>query len=131
VEPGAGRLAEIRERRHRIDGGHRRRPHSRDDRGDSAALELLRDGGYEHPEVAVGRHLPRLEAEQPGGFLHRRMSVLGEHDCPAPGAMAGGDEGREGRGRGGVLDVAVPAGRQSKELGQPVHDVRLELGRGG
>jgi len=52
-----------------------------------------------------------------------------EHD-PAGERLSGGRQGCERRGRGRVLDVAVPLPRQSQQLCEPVHRHDLELGRG-
>ena len=57
--------------------------------------------------------------------------MLGTDDDAPPRRFSGGRQGRDRRGRGGVLDVSVPGGRKSQELCCPVESQKLELGRGG
>jgi hypothetical protein len=56
--------------------------------------------------------------------------MLGADDDVAAGHMTRGNQRRERRGRGRVLDVAVPTHGKAEQLPHPVGNPQLELGRG-
>ena len=57
--------------------------------------------------------------------------MLGADDDAATRGLARSGERRDRRGRGGVLDMAVPAAGQPEQLRGPVQRQTLELRRGG
>ena len=70
-----------------------------------------------------------------GGDVDGERAGLGLEAAAAErvvgGALAGGDEGDEGAGGGGVLDDAVEGGGEAGHLADPVEDDVLDLGDGG
>src|SRR5512132_76449 len=56
------------------------------------------------------------------------MRVLRAEHHPAREGLPGRGQRRERRGRGRILDVAVPLAREPEQLSQPVHRHQLELG---
>ena len=116
------------------------------------ALHPGRERAGVHGEVAVDLDDADGVAAQPGdadGLLHRGVGLgrhvdggpLGLHAAAHRGAAAaavqGGEQGDEVGAGAGVLDDAAAGGggaeglRQAEQLGEPVHDVLLELGGGG
>ena len=127
MEPGAGALRRRGDRRQRVDCGRRSRANrGHDGGGVGQVAQLIRA----HPELLVDRHLAQPQAQHPRGLVDRRVGLLGAHDELAAGRLAGGDERRQARGRGRVLDVPVPAAGQTEQIGDPVEHDALELGRG-
>ncbi len=154
MQPDAVLLADRAELGQGVDGGRRRRP----DRGADqdrrvAAVDVALEPGGEragpHGQVLVDLDDADgvgAQAGDPDGLLHRRVG-LGGHvhggaigvDARADrgaraGAVQGGQEGDQVGAGAGVLDHAAAGaggaegGGQAEELGEPVHDVLLELG---
>ena len=154
VQPDAVLLADRAELGQRVDRRRRRRPHRRADQdrrvaaGD-VALEPCGERGRAHGEVAVDLHDADgvgAQARDADRLLHRGVGLRGDVDGGPVGvdalaqrrALAGPvqrGQQRDQVGTGaGVLDDAAagpgrPEGRrQAEEVGEPVHDVLLELG---
>ena len=82
------------------------------------------------PELGVAADLAqRMPSIRAALSRPRNAPARSTRSSLASGGLAGGDQRRQRRGRGAVLDVAVPAGRQPEQLGDPVEHHALELGR--
>ena len=85
MEPDALLRAPIGDLGDRVDGRDAGRADRRDNR--AGVCELHRVGAQ--PERLVGRHLPQLELEQPGGFVDGRVPMLrADDDVPARSGRA-------------------------------------------
>ena len=79
-------------------------------------------------ERVVGRHLPELELEHAARLVDGGVRMLRADDDPRTGLrLTGGRERRERRERRSLLEMAVPAGGQPDQLGEPGDDRLLEL----
>ncbi len=93
------------------------------DEAEVLAAEAGEEGGFVDGAVALGGD---VDGERAGLGLEAAAAegVVGD-------ALAGGDEGDEGAGGGGVLDDAVEGGGEAGHLTDPVEDDVFDLGDGG
>ena len=125
MEPDARLGAALGERAHRVDRGRRRRADRRDDRGRLVERRSRGASGTRRRPEPCRSSSPRIRA----AFSIEKWACSERvHDAAGAQRPRGGERG-ERRGRCGVLDVAVQAGRQPEQLGEPVQHDLLELGR--
>jgi hypothetical protein len=154
VQPDAVLVADRSELGEGVEGRRRRRPHGgaqqhRPQAAGGVALQARGQRGGTHREVAVDLHDPDgvgAEAGDAHRLLHGGVRLgrdvdrvlLGDDAVPDGGPTADAvqrrQQGDQVGARAGVLDDA-PAGagraegcRQVEQLGEPVHEVLLELG---